>query len=959
MADRSPEFIQSWLDRSLYKFDGPSQYLGKEPGTAQKDWSKSSVRTLITASWPYEQASGNMAIPAVYRNINSGREDFLCDRFYLPMTPRDLKLLDKGGVPLFGIESKHQAKDFDIVGTSISYTVLFMNFCRLLTLGGIPLRSRDRESHAGEWPMVIVGGQAFCAPGFMEPVVDCVWLGEVEDEEGNGGISEVLSQIAEYKKDRTWETNRLGCYDSLARKFSYLYFPKTVKVTYHYMDRGLPKPSKQVSGYSTTTAGLRLPLKARKVKDLNKVQLLTEAPLLFADPTMGAGDLEVSRGCPAWCSFCRLSWVTKPYRQESVSRSIERAAEWRKNMGSAELSPFGPDFPMHTEKKSLLAGLMEKVSDEVDTSSMRVDDFIADPDYSMIMAVGGTDSITLGLEGNSQRMRDLVGKGTSDADVEEAVTRAIRAGIRKIKLYMISNMPGEDVGDVMRIVELGRKLSAIRESFGDSARGVRIQFSWTPLLIEAQTPLQWFAPTPPDYSLQEALDRLRELRIDMKIGTKAQPEKLAFFQACQRASRAAGEALVDVIEELGTASWGGFAKDMKLRLDEALRSYGFHNGLDDLFGERFKDDLFGWEYIDTGVSRDLMWDTYRQMVEFLEGTDAETYDDAYDENYHGNEWVARCDTQCQGKACGACSHEDLRLRTGYIRAAQQERDLEERPVQPVDQTTVAQRARVFVDRPAEFRFVTDDSFRFIFRRACYRAEALTEGFPHIAKRSIRLASDALKYRDRSAGRDYVEVGFTRTVSEAELGVFMSHVGNELRPWMELLYWGLYPADAVMPSRPLSLWDLEVAESEEDMAAAFRKWDKTADIPVKIKSETFYAGEQQEDGNAKDHVEDLWLVRDKHRLILRMVLSGKLGPYQTYAALAGKPSWIEAASRTALRQEFFDAADLKQGSLLSPVCVGCGLAVPLGLLGEPFDANFCPRCRDEDRGSLVAGLYRNA
>ena len=140
---------------------------------------------------------------------------------------------------------------------------------------------------------------------------------------------------------------------------------------------------------------------------------------------------------------------------------------------------------------------------------MRIDDFNADDQYVLIQAHAGADGVTLGLEGNSQRMRDLVGKGTADKDVEEAVTRGIRAGFRKFKLFMITNLPGEEPGDVMRIVELGRRLAAIRDELGQP--NVVFQFSCTPLLIEAQTPFQWFAPTPPDHTLIKVAEEFRDL----------------------------------------------------------------------------------------------------------------------------------------------------------------------------------------------------------------------------------------------------------------------------------------------------------------------------------------------------------------------------------------------------------------------------------------------------------------
>ena len=187
-------------------------------------------------------------------------------------------------------------------------------------------------------------------------------------------------------RDMEWRPGCLLC--RLAREFNYLFFPRFVEATYRYEDRGLPELSKQVSGYRSLLPGMRMPFRSRTVKNLDNIAPLTEAPLLYADPRMGAGDLEVGRGCPAWCSFCRLGWVTKPPRQRSVAKSVEQPA-WQRNMGSIELSPFGPDSPMHTQRKALLAALLENVNSYMDVSAMRVDDFIADDQYVLIQAAPG------------------------------------------------------------------------------------------------------------------------------------------------------------------------------------------------------------------------------------------------------------------------------------------------------------------------------------------------------------------------------------------------------------------------------------------------------------------------------------------------------------------------------------------------------------------------------------------
>jgi radical SAM superfamily enzyme YgiQ (UPF0313 family) len=1259
-----------------------SIYYGTEPNAYRKPWNEAAVRWCLVASWPYEHAAGNQSIPAVYKAVNES-ETYLCDRFYLPATPRDLNLLERGGIPAFGIESKHQLRDFDVVGTSISYVVLFMNFAKMLTMSGIPLRWADRVPE--EHPLIVVGGQSYCAPEPMAPVADCIFLGEAEDEPGNGGIGQVCRMIEMLKAEGLWNADRVECYRRLARTFNYLYFPRFVDVEYGLEDRravGAELPSRQVHGYSSNLSGMRMPFRKRHVIDLDKIKPLDNPPLLFTDPSLGAGDLETSRGCPAWCSFCRLclggetefitsegvrrlaecegrtgevwtdqgwakatvaqhgydvlntitfapacrgasafakTWVwkktptdftvqhratalhrwplvdgtethhlqagdfvraefvrdeavelgwlhgmvfgdgthenfpaqgersntyavliradrpdqlerftrlecgqrrnhgdcvrsvcvtsavrvtdklyrvrmssriklkqfpdevcssgyvrgfiegwdaadgdtrwrspdrrrirsqrpgaeewlrrtaayggwlltgtrrspemetnygrrrnpitayalsrvtawkvvsieegkeqepvycatvpgagfwtlstgvytgntfaQKPFRQRSVGYVTEFAKAFQRNVGGTELSPFGPDFPMQTNKKRMIKALLENVSDEVDAVAMRVDDFAADDQYVLLQAFGGSESITLGLEGNSQRMRDLVGKGTSEAEVRDAVTKGIRAGFRKFKLFMITNLPGEDSGDLAKIMQLARDLADIRDSMG--AGKVRIQFSWTPLLIEAKTPFQWFAPTIANHDLIDVSNALSELRIDFKIGAKAEPNKVAFFQLCQRASRDVGEAIVDVLAQLDSASWGGVPRDMRDRLDVALAARGFANGFSDCFDERFEHDLFGWEFIDTGVSDSLLWSAYEAMREFAEQTDSRTYDETYDSEYHGNEWIQRCDERCMGRACGACSGEDLKLRAAYIAEKDQDEDIDLSVIRPVDQSTVAFKIRAQLVVPERYRFVEAPHWRYAIRRAAYQAPYLLADtgvdYGSIAKHSVHLASERLNYKDWSCGADYAEWGMTRRLKQANLTAFIDEMARVLHPWLKMDGWNIFPAVSRMTaSADLSLYELELPVSADQATSWLQRWDDAGSVRLLLRA--LHAGYFQaatEEVNAKDYASDLWLARDGSRLMLKMLLRDRAGPYQVYAALSGKASWIEAAAAPAVRLGAFTRTDSSQGGdLLRPSCAACGQLIPVSLLDEPWGTEFCPRHEDEDAGRLVSGL----
>lgn len=946
----TPDSITKFLGSHMHRFDGPAQYIGAEPNVPVKDWDSSALRVLMAASWPYEQAAGNQSIPAVWKTVND-HERYLCDRYYLPSTSRDMKIFEKAGVPVFGLEHRRPLGEYDVVGTSISYVLLMMNFVRYLAMSGVPLRWKDRVPE--EHPMLLVGGQAFCNPEVMAPVVDCVFLGEAEDEPGNGGLGQVLRMIEMFKAEGLWSTDRVECYARLARTFNYLYFPRFVSVAYRDVGDVAVRPSKQMAGYRSEMDGMRVPFLKRHVIDLNNIRQIDAPPLLFTDPSMGSGDLETSRGCPAWCSFCRLTFAQKPFRQLGTAQSVDAARRFRNNVGGVEVSPFGPDFPMQTNKNALIKAILENVSDKVDTVAQRIDDFISDDTYLLLQAAGGARSVTLGLEGVDQRMRDLVGKATSDAEVKEAVTRGIRAGFRKFKLFMIVGLPGEDAGDVAKVIKLAEDLAAIRDSL--AADKVLFQFSFTPLLYEAQTPFQWFSCWPvPDHDLIDVANALREMRILFKIGTKAEPNKVHFFQLCQRASRDAGEAVIDVLEDLGAGCWGGVPRDMIDRLEAALRNRGFANGFGDLFGERERGDMLGWEFISTGISRDLLWSTFDKMREFALRTDSATYDSKFDERYHGNEWIDRCDEKCLGNSCGVCKGSDLRLRQSYIGEAQRDRDVDVRELRPVDQTTIAVRVRARLTRPEEFRWADNEFRRHLIRRAGYRVQDAGGG-PCVSKDSIWFASDAHGYRDWTCGTDYVEFGLTkrlRTLNGTDQD-WVASLRRELKPWLGLGRWEIFPASVSMRSGAgASYHALELLEPPDRVASRLRDWQDREYVPLRLKSEGSYFSAGVEEVNAKDFVDDLWLVRSGTGCELRMLTRRRAGPYQVWQALSGKASWIDAAARPARTSEVFIRRDESDGGI---ACVRCGWPIPESLMGEAYHEDWCPRCADEEAGIVLAGL----
>lgn len=969
MAFRTPVQIDAFVKANSYRMDVPVQYLGDEPNSYRKPFDSANVTMCLFACWAYEQAAGNQAIPMIYKAINEYSDTMMCDRSYFHSTPRDLRIFEQAGIPVFGVESRHQLADFDVIGTSISYPVLTVNFVKQLMMSDIPptwgeytnkhgVTIEGRHANAEKWPFVIVGGQLYGAPEVAANIADAIFCGEAEDEEGNPGLGAVLARVEVMKKSGRWQSDRLSCYRSLAIEFNFLYFPHLVDVHYAYEERETvaamnaawniseTHPSKQVVGYTSKVPGMRMPFRKRIVKDLNSIPSLTNPPLLYMDPGIGAADAEAGRGCPAWCGFCALTYRQKPYRQRSVEYMVDMCDSLAKNTGSIQISPFSPDFPMHTQKKALISALLENVTADVNASSMRVDDFIADPSYILLQAHGGMDTVTLGVEGNSQRMRDLVGKGAADEDIKEAVARGIRAGLTKFKLYMIASLPGEDEGDIYRILSLAKDLADIRDGMGSKAR---IQFSWTPMLIEGNTPFQWFSPPSANYALGDVWEEFRDLKIDFQLGGKANKDRMAYFQLTQRASREIGLAMVEAVIATGQGCWGGVPTGMYERVDERMKAHGFLNGYADAYDERRKHDMFGWEMIDQGINTELLWVTYQQMLEFLENTDSETYDLNFKDDYHGNEWIERCDTKCMGKTCGVCDAADLKIRRSYIQAAAEEVTVDLSNVKVIDQKTVAMKIRAKIIKGVDKRFVMNDHHRYALRRAAYRA-----GLP-ITKRTVKFATDNIKFKDWSCGVDYVEFGLTKRVGKKQVQEYIDAMNAEMGSAMQFAEWVVLPpdADTLRDDVDLSLFEMEMDVDAGTAKAAIDRWFQTDYIKMVFREESRHAGLVLEEVNARDYVDDLWLVRDGHRLMLRMLIRGKTTAYLVYAALFGKSSWIEAAKYPAVRIEAFIENDGTTVDFWRPNCERCGSAIPSNVLDAPYNYQYCPKHLDEEKSLVIA------
>ena len=91
---------------------------------------------------------------AIIYDILNTLDGVAAERVFAPWIDAEKILRDKN-IPLFSLESKASLASFDIVGFSLTNELCYTNVLNMLDLGGINIRSADRNEND---PLIIAGG---------------------------------------------------------------------------------------------------------------------------------------------------------------------------------------------------------------------------------------------------------------------------------------------------------------------------------------------------------------------------------------------------------------------------------------------------------------------------------------------------------------------------------------------------------------------------------------------------------------------------------------------------------------------------------------------------------------------------------------------------------------------------------------------------------------------------------
>ncbi|WP_438983059.1 TIGR03960 family B12-binding radical SAM protein [Vulcanococcus sp.] len=606
VAPAQPVDFESLVDRTIAK---PGRYLGNELGVQPRDWDQAwaaaGVRWALTYPEVYEVGSSNTGHVILYSIINSVPGQ-LCDRSYLP-GPDLAERLRSRGEALFAVESRRPLPAFDILGFSLSYELGATNILAMLELAQLPLRAADRGdlplADPAAPPLIFAGGPtATSNPEPFAAFFDFVVLGDGEEV-----LPEIGLVVAEAKAAGLSRRQLLIDLAQVPGVYvPALYGPAADGVTQVPLLPGVPARVLRRTATPMPHYAMGLVPHIETVHDRLTV--------------------EIRRGCTRGCRFCQPGMLTRPARDVEPEAVIEAIETGMERTGYSDFSLLSLSCSDYLALPAVGVELRNRLADKnvsLTLPSQRVDRF----DENIAHILGGTRKagLTFAPEAGTQRLRDIVNKGLTDAELLRGIRTAMESGYRKVKLYFMIGLPGETDADVIGIADTCRSLQQQCRDLGRLELNLTIS-NFTP---KPHTPFQWHSVSTAEFQRRQQLlrDELRRMRgiktnyTDIRLSAmedfvgrgdrrlapvieaawRAGAGLDAWFEAADRTY----EAWTSAIEAAGL---GGRYRDLE------MGEWSAAEGMDPDDLAAFCSQPLPWDHIDSGVEKTWLAEDLRQAL---------------------------------------------------------------------------------------------------------------------------------------------------------------------------------------------------------------------------------------------------------------------------------------------------------------------------------------------------------
>ncbi len=577
------------IEPLLGRVDKPARYIGMERGSALPEHRADQVSWLLLYPDTYEIGLPNQGLQILYEILNE-RDDASAERAYAPWVDLEAELR-ANGVPLFSVETHRPAHAFDVLAFNLSAELVSTNVLNLIDLAGVPVRARERRS---DHPLVVAGGHCAFNPEPLADFVDAFVLGDGEE-----AVSEVNEVVGAWK--RSGRGTREEVLVDLA-SIPGVYVPSLYEVEYS---------GPELVGIRPRHPGAPERVDKRTVADLGDWPYPKRQLVPLVEVVHDRLNVEVFRGCTRGCRFCQAGMITRPVRERPQEQVRTMVRDGLRRTGYDEVALTS----LSTADFSGIDGVVRDLVDGQDGTgcvgvslpSLRVDAFTVGI-AAEIQKVRRT-GLTFAPEAGTWRLRSVINKLITEADLYAAVEAAYSSGWRRVKLYFLTGLPTETDEDTLGIAELARNVVEIGRQH---TKGASCTASVGGFVPKAHTPFQWFGQNSVE-ELRRKVSLLRDATRRSNVQLKWHDPAATFAEGIvSRGDRRIGAVIERVWRSGGTFQEWSERFDLDRWLDAMAAE-----GLDPdwyVTRHRTEDEVLPWDHIAAGLHKDFLWQDWRAAL---------------------------------------------------------------------------------------------------------------------------------------------------------------------------------------------------------------------------------------------------------------------------------------------------------------------------------------------------------
>ena len=483
MIELSQEILQSVTK--------PARYTGGEFNSVRKNLTEVACKFVLALPDIYEVGMSNLGLAILYGILNR-RDDVACERVYAPWIDME-KIMRAKKIPLFTLENHEPVKNFDLLGFSLQYEMIFSNVLNMLDLAEIPMHSSERTL---EDPFIVGGGP--CVYN-VEPITDFFDFFVVG--EGEEILNEVVDAFIKWKS-KNRPDGRRGFLQSLL-KIPGIYVPSFYEPSYIDGKFAMINP---------TNSAAPLKIQKRIVRDMDLIPSVEKPIVPYLDIVHNRILLELFRGCSRGCRFCQAGICYRPVRERSEANLRQMARNLVDSSGYDSISLTSLSSADYSCLPRLIDDLMDDFRQEkisLSLPSLRIDSFSIDLAEKIRQV--RKSGLTFAPEAGTQRLRDVINKNVTEANLMNACESAFKNGWQQVKLYFMLGLPTETDDDIRGIARLAKKV--VDKYFEVThKRNVKVTISVSCFVPKPFTPFQWFNQV----SLEEFERRQKILRNEIR-----------------------------------------------------------------------------------------------------------------------------------------------------------------------------------------------------------------------------------------------------------------------------------------------------------------------------------------------------------------------------------------------------------------------------------------------------------